>query len=154
VKIAANELRPLAAHDPTYFECEGIVAVGNGERLRQLPGPTNALGRLKFEMPNPLDVYLHDTPNKELFQRLHRIFSHGCIRVEHPDLLAQHLLGTWSPEAIDEAGSSGLTRRLAVDPVEVLVVYFTVLAGSHGSVEFLDDAYRRDASLIDALFSQ
>jgi murein L,D-transpeptidase YcbB/YkuD len=152
IKIAANELKPLARRDPAYFEREGIVAVGNGERLRQLPGPKNALGQIKFEMPNPLDVYLHDTPNRELFQRQHRFFSHGCIRVERPRLLAQHLLPSWPTEAIDNAISSRATRRVAVDPLAVFVVYFTVIANPD-STEFLEDTYHRDPRLIDALFS-
>lgn len=66
--IAANEIRPLARRDPDYLRREGIISLEGGERLRQLPGPKNALGRIKFEMPNPLDVYLHDTPRKELFR--------------------------------------------------------------------------------------
>jgi L,D-transpeptidase YcbB len=152
-KIAKNELRSLARRDPTYFEREGIVAVGSGERLRQLPGPKNALGRIKFEMPNPLDVYVHDTSDKELFQRQNRFFSHGCIRVEHPQLLALRVLRSWTTEAIDEATSSAVTQRVAVDRVAVLVAYFTAIAGPDGSVEFLEDTYRRDSLLIDALFT-
>jgi murein L,D-transpeptidase YcbB/YkuD len=151
-KIARQELRPLARRDPSYFAREGIVEVGDGNRLRQLPGPKNALGRLKFEMPNPLDVYVHDTPSKELFQRPQRFFSHGCIRVEHPEMLALHLLRSWTAEAIGEAVASGVTRRVAVEPVDVLVVYFTAIAPPDGRVEFIDDIYHRDPPLIDALF--
>lgn len=153
VKIATNELKPLALRDPTYFEREGIVAVGNGERLRQLPGPKNALGQIKFEMANPFDVYLHDTPSKELFWRQHRFFSHGCIRVEQARLLALHVLPSWSAGAINGAISSGVTQRAPVDPVPVFVTYFTAIAGPDG-VEFLEDPYHRDPSLIDALFSR
>jgi murein L,D-transpeptidase YcbB/YkuD len=151
-KIARQELRPLARRDRSYFEREGIVEVGDGNRLRQLPGPKNALGRIKFEMPNPLDVYVHDTPSKELFQRPRRFFSHGCIRVEHPEILALHLLRSWTAETIGEAVASGVTRRVVVEPVEVLVVYFTAIAAPDGRVEFIDDIYHRDQTLIDALF--
>ena len=157
-KIAAHEIRPLARRDPGYLEREGIVAVGDGKHLRQLPGPKNALGRLKFEMPNPLDVYLHDTPSRNLFQRPRRFFSHGCIRVENPEELALRLLRRdpgWTREALEEAIATGETRHVPISPgVAVFVVYFTAMAEPGGTVTFLDDVYRRDPPLIAALFPE
>jgi murein L,D-transpeptidase YcbB/YkuD len=156
--IAAHEIRPLARRDPGYLEREGIIAVGGSTRLRQLPGPRNSLGQIKFEMPNPLEVYLHDTPAKELLARARRFFSHGCIRVENPRELALHLLrhdAGWTRERLDQAIAGGATSRVPVDPpVPVHVLYFTVIAGPEGRVTFLDDVYGRDPPLIEALFPE
>jgi murein L,D-transpeptidase YcbB/YkuD len=156
--IAAKEIWPSAERDPDYLRREGIIFVRDGERLRQLPGPRNALGRMKFEMPNPQDVYLHDTPNKELFRRARRFFSHGCIRVENPEAVAQQLLrrdAAWTMTVIDGAIAAEATHRVAVHPaIPVLVLYFTAVAKPDGRIEFLDDVYHRDQPLIDALFPQ
>jgi L,D-transpeptidase YcbB len=157
-EIAAREIMPLARRDPSYLGRTGIVAIGDGARLRQLPGPRNALGRIKFEMPSPLDIYLHDTPNRELFQSPHRFLSHGCIRTEHPEDLAMHLLQhepQWTPDAIERAMSKGVTRRVSIEPVvPVFVVYFTAVADPSGKPTFLDDVYGRDPPLIAALFPE
>jgi murein L,D-transpeptidase YcbB/YkuD len=153
--IAANEILPHAHRDPAYLEREGIVRLGESRRLRQLPGPKNALGRIKFEMPNPLDVYLHDTPTRDLFDRTHRFFSHGCIRVEHPEALALRLLGrdaAWTAQAIADAIAAGATRRVAIAPIPVFVVYSTAAVAPSAAVTFYDDVYRRDPPLIRALF--
>jgi L,D-transpeptidase YcbB len=156
--IAAKEIQPLARRDPNYLRREGMISLGGGKRLRQLPGPKNALGRIKFEMPNALDVYLHDTPRKELFRRTRRFFSHGCIRVENPQELALHLLRhdpTWTSAAMGAAISAGATRRVPIDPtVRVFVLYFTAMVEPDGAVEFREDAYHRDPPLIGALFSE
>lgn len=151
--IAATEVRPHSRRDPRYLEREGIVRRGDG-RLRQLPGPRNALGVVKFEMPNPLDVYLHDTPDKRLFDRAPRFFSHGCIRLEHPLELALLLLrGDRAAATIGEAIAAGETHRVPITPtVPIYVLYFTAIAEAGGGVAFYDDLYGRDAPLIDALF--
>jgi murein L,D-transpeptidase YcbB/YkuD len=156
--IAAHEIRPLVRRDPGYLEREGIIAVAGSTRLRQLPGPRNPLGEIKFEMPNLLDVYLHDTPAKELLKRPHRFFSHGCIRVENPRELALRLLphdAGWTRETLDQAVATGATSRVPIDPpVPVYVLYFTVIGGPEDGVTFLDDAYGRDLPLIEALFPE
>lgn len=127
-------------------------------KLRQLPGPRNPLGRIKFEMPNPLDVYLHDTPAKELLQRARRFFSHGCIRVDDARGLALALLrrdGGWTAAAIDRAIDADATRRIPVLPaIPVYVIYFTSAVDAGGVVAFYDDVYHRDERLISALFSE
>jgi L,D-transpeptidase YcbB len=155
--IAAHEIRPLARRDPGYLVREQIINVAGG-RLRQLPGPLNALGRIKFEMPNPLDIYVHDTPTRALFAQRRRFFSHGCIRVQNPEQLALRLLHAdpaWTPVALEQAVSAGETRRIRIEPsVPVFVVYFTAGIGAGGEVEFRDDAYDRDPALIAALFPQ
>jgi L,D-transpeptidase YcbB len=151
--IAAKEIRPRARRDPEYLAREGIVAHGGG--LRQLPGPKNALGALKFEMPNPLDVYLHDTPDKRLFERVPRFFSHGCIRLEHPQELAVLLLlqDAAASARLEPAIAAGKTSRLPVTPtIPIYVLYFTAAAHADGTVMLYDDLYGRDAPLIAALF--
>jgi L,D-transpeptidase YcbB len=151
--IAAKEIRPRARRDPGYLAREGIVPHGGG--LRQLPGPKNALGGLKFEMPNPLDVYLHDTPDKRLFDRMPRFFSHGCIRLEHPQELAQLLLqqDAAASARLEPAIAAETTSRLPVTPtIPIYVLYFTATAAADETVMLYDDLYGRDAPLIAALF--
>ncbi|MEX2257427.1 MAG: L,D-transpeptidase family protein [Woeseia sp.] len=126
--------------------------------LRQKPGPQNALGRIKFMMPNPYAVYLHDTPSRELFTRQERGFSSGCIRLEHPLALADWLLGR---EGNARAGSveALLAREETVtinlkEPMPTYLVYFTAFATDEGDVAFRRDIYGRDRVLVDALRAQ
>jgi murein L,D-transpeptidase YcbB/YkuD len=131
---------------------ENVEALARGTlRLRQLPGPNNALGLVKFIMPNPFNVYLHSTPAQSLFGRSSRAFSHGCVRVADPIALAQYVLRdepTWTRETI-VAGMNG-TRPLRIDlrtPIRVFIVYGTAVARENGSVLFFEDVYGHDASL-------
>lgn len=122
--------------------------------IQQLPGEKNALGLLKLEMPNPFDVYLHDTPAKGLFSENRRFFSHGCVRVQNIGALAQYAL-TGNPEA-DVArlikNEDEKTQRLALDKsLKVYVLYWTVFRNADGSAAFRDDIYGRDRRLIDKL---
>lgn len=122
-------------------------------RLRQDPGPKNALGRIKFMFPNPYDVYMHDTPSRALFKRQVRAFSHGCIRVEKPMELAEFLLGSgWPRTRIERAIASGKnTPIMLARPVPVHLVYLTAWVDAEGVVQFRDDLYNRDARLVAAL---
>lgn len=122
-------------------------------RLRQDPGPKNALGRIKFMFPNPYDVYMHDTPSRALFKRQVRAFSHGCIRVEKPMELAEFLLGSGWPRArIERAMASGKNTPVTLArPVPVHLVYLTAWVDAEGVVQFRDDLYNRDARLVAAL---
>jgi murein L,D-transpeptidase YcbB/YkuD len=122
-------------------------------RLRQEPGPRNALGRIKFMFPNPYDVYLHDTPSRALFKKQVRAFSHGCIRVEKPMELAEYLLqGTWSRERIQRAIKAGRNRAIYLEkPVPVHLVYLTAWVDPNGQVQFRNDLYNRDALLVATL---
>lgn len=161
--ITLSELLPAARRDPSYlarrnFEVvdasgniltapnDHLSALAKGTlRVRQRPGPGNALGGVKFMLPNRNNVYLHDTPDKQLFTRTTRAFSHGCIRVAEPAVLAQWLLGsdpTWTPERIAAAmnGKVPLQVNLA-EPVRVYIVYGTAIAREDGSVLFLADLY-------------
>jgi murein L,D-transpeptidase YcbB/YkuD len=127
--------------------------LNNGWRLRQEPGPWNALGSLLFDLPNAFDVYLHDTPSRSLFANADRALSHGCIRVEAAWALAKALLGVpVSSPAIGPLTGHGETKRVALaDPVAVYLVYLTAFVDETGTVEFRDDIYGRDQRLVAAL---
>jgi murein L,D-transpeptidase YcbB/YkuD len=146
--IAAQEILPRAAREPGYLARERIVRAGG--RLRQRPGPDNALGLVKFVFPNPYDVYLHDTPHRQLFRRSRRDFSHGCIRVGDAPALAEFVLG-WDRERVLEAmrGPDDQTLELP-EGIAVYVLYSTVVV-EDGRTRFLDDLYGHDATLARAL---
>jgi murein L,D-transpeptidase YcbB/YkuD len=154
--IIEKEIRPALKRDPKYLERQNLVYqdVDGGKILVQLPGPKNSLGQLKFEMPNPDDVYMHDTPDKRLFEQARRFISHGCIRVEDPRELARILLDSdqWSRDAIDAAISAGATQSVPLHKtLPVYVMYWTAFVDPDGTVEFRDDAYGRDRRLAEAL---
>ncbi len=148
--IAKKELAPKIDRDPGYLARQNMEVV-NG-RIRQKPGPTNSLGLLKFILPNPFHVYLHDTPSKALFRRTLRDFSHGCIRVSDPPALAEFVLQGqtgWNRERIVQAMTSGPNNH-RVDlqtPIPVYVFYTTVAAEPDGQVDFFTDIYGQDATL-------
>ncbi len=120
-------------------------------RLRQAPGPSNALGRVKFLFPNPYDVYLHDTPARELFQKDSRTFSSGCIRIAKPlDLAAYLLQGTplGSTEALTAAIAREKTQSIPIpSPIAVHIVYMTAWVDSEGVIQFRPDIYNREPAL-------
>lgn len=179
VKIASQDLVPKEIADPGYLQKNGFrmfdgwsggaqeIDLGSVEwtqyrgrrlpfRLQQMPGKTNALGRVKFMFPNKHDVYLHDTSAPELFSRTLRSFSSGCIRVEKPRELAELLLRdtpNWDTAAIDRALADEKTKvaNLA-EPVPVYLTYRTAWLGEGGTPRFAPDIYDRDRDLYDALF--
>ncbi|HYB08309.1 MAG TPA: L,D-transpeptidase family protein [Alphaproteobacteria bacterium] len=178
MSIAVKEMLPKLKHDPTYLMGEEIVVLNgpdgdpygvnvNWRRysknhfpyvLQQLPGPKNALGQLKIELPNRFDVYLHDTPSKKLFARAQRDFSHGCIRVEEVMGLASLLLTGNTDDAVEDLKSKiedGATYHLpAKHPLPVYVVYWTVVTDADGAISFRPDTYGRDARVISAIASR
>jgi murein L,D-transpeptidase YcbB/YkuD len=122
---------------------------------RQRPGPRNALGRLKIEMPNNHAIYLHDTPAQALFARPVRAFSHGCIRTQNVRDFAAVLLaptGEWDRGAIDRGIDAGETQsvRLAA-PIPVYIAYFTAAATNDGNIVTYADIYGRDTPVRQAL---
>ena len=123
--------------------------------LRQPPGPTNALGRVKFMFPNTHSVYLHDTPSKNLFDKSDRAFSSGCIRVENPLELAALLLDGqkgWDRAAIDAAIAEGKTRTVTLQTrIPVLLLYWTAWVDTAGTLQFRRDLYGRDAKVAAGL---
>jgi murein L,D-transpeptidase YcbB/YkuD len=127
-------------------------------QLVQPPGPANALGRVKFILPNPYNVYLHDTPSRQLFGRADRSCSSGCIRVERPLELAGLLLAgdpDWGPDAIRAAVATGRTRTVFLPrPMPVMVLYWTAGMGPDGGFGFHPDVYGRDAAVLQALDSR
>ncbi|HEX3111270.1 MAG TPA: L,D-transpeptidase family protein, partial [Thermoanaerobaculia bacterium] len=124
-------------------------------RIRQRPGEWNSLGRIKFEMANRFNVYLHDTPAKSLFNATVRAFSHGCIRIERPLDFARYLLAdqpAWSGAAIESAIVGGENQTVAIKtPVPVYVLYWTAWPAIDGDVEYHRDVYGNDARVIAAL---
>jgi len=128
-------------------------------RLQQQPGPDNPLGRIKFDIPNRFDVYLHDTPVRSLFVRPVRTASHGCVRVERANDLALHVLtdgtGRWTKRRLEEAIASAGSPRIALArPLPVYILYWTAFADPDGAVKFRDDVYGRDRRTADMLASR
>lgn len=125
--------------------------------MRQTPGPWNALGRIKFMFPNQFHVYLHDTPQRHLFQRNHRAFSHGCIRIEKPLELAELLLEdipSWNRERIESVIASGNRRVVTLPkPWMVHIYYWTAWVDEEDGLQFRTDLYDKDDALWAALNS-
>ncbi|HYL57419.1 MAG TPA: L,D-transpeptidase family protein [Candidatus Acidoferrales bacterium] len=174
--IARAELVPKTRRDPSYLEQHGFEVVDRfGEvvsdgavsddvlddlrsgalQIRQKPGPKNALGLVKFMFPNPYNVYLHSTPQPELFARARRDFSHGCIRVENPAALAAWVLRDkpeWTAERIQAAMNGDTTLQVNLNkPIPVLILYSTAVVEPGGEVRFFDDIYGNDKLLEQAL---
>ena len=121
----------------------------------QRPGPTNALGRVKFIFPNSHFVFLHDTPSKALFERAERTFSSGCIRVENPFVLAELMLNSpakWNAESIQALLDSEKPQTVFLDePLTVMLLYGTVGVTDMEYVRFYNDIYQRDARVLESL---
>ncbi|MEY4760238.1 MAG: hypothetical protein RLZZ200_94, partial [Pseudomonadota bacterium] len=171
--ILRNEVLPELRREPSRVAREGYEAVrgqrddssvvpwssavaddlsAGSLRLRQRPGPRNALGDVKFLLPNPYDVYLHSTPARSLFGRSRRAFSHGCVRVEDPVTLARFVFGEgagWDEARIRSAQSEGpaSARYPVPQPVPVMVFYATAVAAEDGQARFFDDLYGHDDRL-------
>lgn len=130
---------------------ESLQALASGAlRLRQRPGPGNALGLVKFDLPNTYDVFLHDTPSQLAFARDQRALSHGCVRVERPVDLATWVLGApeWSPATVTAATAGRDAQMVRVErPVPVLLTYTTAAVDADGTVHFAADIYGHDLKL-------
>lgn len=132
------------------------VRQGNGYRIvRQPPGPRNALGRIKIEMPNEHAIFLHDTPSQNLFANARRAYSHGCIRTQNIRDFAATLLqptGQWQRGQIDNAINTGRTQQARLSaPIPVYIAYFTAAATADGNVVSYADIYGRDGRIRQAL---
>ena len=150
--IAEKEIFPKGG---AYMARENMETFNDHGRtgVRQRPGPKNALGFVKFLFPNDFNIYLHDTPNHELFNKDVRAFSHGCIRVEKPDELAQWVLG-WPADKVEQAMHDGPNDRGVRLPrkIPVYITYFTTYIND-GQLYFGNDLYNRDDKLVPAVMS-
>lgn len=146
------------AIDPTTIDWHKITARNFNYRFRQDPGPINALGRVKFMFPNRFNVYLHDTPSRELFTRTERAFSSGCIRVEKPIELAEYVLRgdpKWTRASIEAAIKTWREQTVRLpEPIPIHLLYWTAWANDDGSINFRRDIYGRDKRLEEALLKK
>lgn len=179
-KLVVEDKLAEIQQDPNYLKKMGftLYAVNGGEhrvvdpsaidwahvpidpfpyRLVQRPGPLNALGQIKFVFPNPYDVYLHDTPSRELFRQSRRSFSSGCIRLEDPLELAHLLLRDASDATRQRLASllqSGETGTVMLPkPVPIHIEYWTAWVDAAGNLQFRDDLYHRDPAVLRGLRS-
>ena len=174
--ITVKELIPHARSDPSYLDREELEIVATGDDnaaalpatpenltavlsgklfIRQRPGPQNSLGLAKFIFPNAENVYMHGTPAQQLFSRVRRDFSHGCIRLEEPARFAAWVLRDspeWTPQRIAAAMQGPRPARVNLkEPLTVVLFYDTVHVNSEGTIFFVDDIYGHDRALDAAL---
>jgi murein L,D-transpeptidase YcbB/YkuD len=128
--------------DPATVDWKAVAAGRDTVRVRQLPGPANSMGRIKIGFPNSSDIYLHDTPNKDLFAQDDRSLSHGCIRLEDAERLGRWLMGR-EPQA---ASTDPEQNVLLPTPVPIYVTYLTARVEG-GQLSLADDIYGRDAQV-------
>lgn len=178
-RLVKEDLLPKIRADPGFLEREGMTLYQRTEtgripvdpailtqnasaedsvadlRIRQAAGARNALGRIKFLFPNNEQVYLHDTPSKQLFERTRRMFSSGCIRVETPLKLAQFLMEAqpdWTQERMEQIIMDSKTRTVRIKPVPIQFVYWTAWPDTEsGILHFREDIYQSDQPLARAL---
>lgn len=169
--IAGNEMLPKLWNDPSYLDRTGYQVFNRRGRqvasssvdwwsytgrtmpydIRQPPGRRNALGAVKFMFPNKHAIYMHDTPAKNLFDRLTRAYSHGCVRVQTPRKFAQIVLG-WNKARVDAAISSGENRKVSLSQnIPVYLTYFTAWPDESGAMKYYEDVYGRDRAMVRAL---
>lgn len=170
--IQRNDVLPAVRKDPGYLARNNMrVMDSRGQLLdpakvdwardgmrviiRQLPGARNALGRVKFMFPNKYNVYLHDTPSRELFARDERAFSSGCIRIEKPFELTKALLSDmpgWDENRIRQAMDSSHEQTVTLrTPADIYIYYLTAWGTPTGEVHYRNDLYDRDAEVLKAL---
>jgi murein L,D-transpeptidase YcbB/YkuD len=141
--------------DPDTVNWSAITPDDFPFRLCQIPGPINALGRIKFMFPNKFNVYLHDTPSRPLFKETQRDFSHGCIRIQQPIELAVYLLQKdphWNREAILRELDEAVDRSVRLpEPIPIHLLYWTAWADEDRTIQFRRDIYNQDAPLLAAL---
>jgi len=146
--IVAEGIGSMVRNRPATARRKGYV-LQNG-RYRQRPGPGNALGQMKLVMPNPYSVYLHDTPNKSLFSKPVRTFSHGCIRVGDALEFAKFLLkDVATAEKVDNILASKKTTTVSLNQsIPLYITYFTAEGAADSTIRYFPDVYRRDAAVI------
>lgn len=165
--IATEEIWPKARNNPGYLASrhfEILTGWGNDAkvispyevdwdnlssyRIRQKPGPWNALGRVKFMFPNDFAIYLHDTPSDHLFQENHRAFSHGCIRVEDPAWFADWLFPQFNRQDVRRKMNDGKREVISLEnDIPVYIFYLTSFVDQQGRLNFREDLYQLDKKL-------
>tara|TARA_A100000171_G_scaffold51017_1_gene64037 strand:+ start:773 stop:2560 length:1788 start_codon:yes stop_codon:yes gene_type:complete len=142
----------ISPHSVNWSE---ITSGSFNYRLRQRPGAGNALGKIRFSIRSPFNVYLHSTPDKHLFEKKVRSFSSGCIRVARPAELAFFVFNEpskWTLKSISAEMEGNRTRNVKLDqPVPVYISYFTVWVDEEGQAHFMDDIYDQDAAILKAI---
>jgi murein L,D-transpeptidase YcbB/YkuD len=158
--IIYNEYLPALQQDPTVLQRMGLRLERNRDgsiHISQPPGEANALGRIRFNFPNKFLVYQHDTPDKHLFAKEERAFSHGCMRVQNPDQYAATLLNITMPnERYTPEKIRGMYGRSEIDlkfptPIPVNITYQTAFVDDAGKLQIRKDIYGRDATMIALL---
>jgi murein L,D-transpeptidase YcbB/YkuD len=158
--IVYGEYLPALQQDPTVLQRMGLKLEQNRDgsvHISQPPGEANALGRIRFNFPNKFLVYQHDTPDKHLFARDERAFSHGCMRVQNPDQYASVLLNIalpnehYTPERVRGMYGSGEVDLKFPTPIPVNITYQTAFVDDGGKLQFRKDVYGRDATMINIL---
>jgi murein L,D-transpeptidase YcbB/YkuD len=164
--IIANEYLPKLRRDPGYLDRIGFKVVNQQGKvvpsrsiswssygrkvpygIHQPPGSDNALGEIKFLFPNSHNIYMHDTPKRELFTEDVRAFSHGCVRVQNPREFASVLLG-WSAEDVTEHVTSKKSETVRMkSKIPVYLTYFTAWPDESGNIQYFNDIYGRDRSM-------
>jgi murein L,D-transpeptidase YcbB/YkuD len=157
--IVRDEIMPKMKSDATYLKKHNIEVVKQNDSipvLQQLPGKDNPLGKVKFLFPNTHDIYLHDTPNKELFAKNNRTMSHGCIRVADAAKLAQYLLrdqSDWTAQKIKAAMNSGKEQTVELKTKQpVSITYLTAWVDHNGMMNFRPDVYNHDKEAMEKMF--
>jgi len=171
-KIAVKEMLPKMQHNPNYLTNAGYTLTENGQEIdpntvdwnavgknnfaysiSQKPGDGNALGKVKFLIPDSDDIYLHDTSNHGLFAKAERDLSHGCVRLSDPEALTKFVLTSegWSEKKFESHYDSDESRTVAIKPLPVYFVYWTSWVDGKGAPHFERDIYGKDDSLMAAL---
>ena len=149
LRVSSRGAEPVNPDDVDWNDAEALKQLS----VRQKPGAQNALGHVKFLFPNPYDVYLHDTPADSLFSRQGRALSHGCVRVEEPEKLANYILrgyAEWPEEKILTAMNAGEEQHVKLkDAIPVHIVYFTTWVDDDGGMHFQQDVYGYDARQLE-----
>jgi len=174
--ILRNEILPRLKQNPSYLARNNMEVVSGNKvidpysvrwsaysshipyTIRQKPGKSNSLGKVKFLFPNSYSIYLHDTPSKGLFGESRRAFSHGCIRVAEPERLALHVLKdtpSWNLEKLESAWATQTEKWITVRPsIPVYIVYFTAWVDQTGQLNFRNDLYGLDKTLAKEIFGE
>jgi len=158
--IVKKEIVPKMNGDKGYMDRENLEITGQSGGLpvvRQRPGPKNSLGRVKFLFHNSYNIYFHDTPAKDLFNKDKRAYSHGCIRLADPVKMANYLLQdntNWTPEKITDAMNQTKEKYVTLkNSVPVIITYYTAWVDEAGRLNMRDDIYSHDASAAEKMFT-